>query len=82
MRGKIHDKSTIKGDQFYLEHISHLIDQQMISSSKNDRIVKLAGHLIYNTFHFYPDNLDNRKKNLICPCKHQTHFFAGKRALN
>ena len=96
MRGKIHDKFTIKGDRFYDyakiyqsiigldyilefgEHIPHsiftkidqlfwayLIDQQIISSPNDDRIVKLAGYLIYNTFHSYPDNFDHRKKNLI-----------------
>jgi hypothetical protein len=44
---------------------TYLLDQQIISSQNKDNIIKLAGYTIYNTFHFYPEDFANRKKNLI-----------------
>jgi capsule biosynthesis phosphatase len=42
-----------------------LIDRQIISKEKQTDIIKLAGYLIYNTFHAYPQDFDLGKKNLI-----------------
>ena len=44
---------------------AHLIDQKVFSLTEKNDIIRLTGYLIYNTFHSYPENFDERKKDLI-----------------
>jgi capsule biosynthesis phosphatase len=44
---------------------NYLIDQKIISSRNDNSIIKLAGYLIYNTFHAYPEDFDVQKKKLV-----------------